>query len=132
MNAEEVLELSRDKKYRGKIHDANIIYHDENPVCGDTITVYVKMKNGKVVKSSYECAGCVISQAAAAVIAEHVQGKTLKQASTITTDDVKRLLGISLGPVRTKCSMLSAVAIKKGILQYQKVNNGKSVGGEEK
>ncbi len=130
MNSQELLELSRDKTYRGALSNAEIVYRDENPTCGDSITVYVKVKNGKIVKNSYECAGCVISQAAATLTAEHVTGMTLKQASVLVTEDIKKLLSIELGPVRTKCAMLAAAAIKKGILQYQKVKKVKSVGGK--
>jgi nitrogen fixation NifU-like protein len=56
----------------------------KNPLCGDDITLYVLLENGTVGRIGYDAKGCSISLAAAAMLGEAVEGKTLGEARELT------------------------------------------------
>jgi nitrogen fixation NifU-like protein len=56
----------------------------KNPLCGDDITLYVRLENGTVGCLGYEAKGCSISLAAAAMLGEAVEGKSLEEARQLT------------------------------------------------
>jgi len=58
--------------------------------------------------------GCAISQAAASMLTEMIEGKTLDEAKKISKDDILEALGIEIGPVRMKCALLSLKVLKAG------------------
>ena len=59
--------------------------------------------------------GCSISLAAASMLCEHVEGRTLDEVKTLTREDVLEMLGIELGPVRLKCALLALKTLKAGV-----------------
>jgi nitrogen fixation NifU-like protein len=63
--------------------------------------------------------GCAISQAAASMLCERLQGMTLEEAKRLSREDVLEMLGIELGPVRLKCALLALKTLKAGIYGVQ-------------
>lgn len=86
-----------------------------NPVCGDSLQVDIREKNGIVVDIMFQGTGCAISQAAASILTEYVKGKTVEEIHTMDKKIVLQLLGIELSPVRLKCALLSLEAIQKAL-----------------
>jgi len=120
--SEVVLTYSKDSRYRGKIEDA-IKGYDMNESCGDEVTLYVKMEDGKVKDAAFEGQGCIVSMASAAILVKLIKGKTVEEVRNIL-DNVRRmakgedfdeeLLGdlvvfsnISDIPQRSKCFLLA-------------------------
>jgi nitrogen fixation NifU-like protein len=54
-----------------------------NPLCGDKVTIYVKIENGLVADISFEGSGCAISTASASLLTESLKGKTLADAEAL-------------------------------------------------
>ena len=61
---------------RGELENADIEEHLNNPLCGDEVTVYATLLNGKVEEVAFTGRGCSISQASASLLTEHLSGKS--------------------------------------------------------
>ncbi|MGH7742941.1 MAG: iron-sulfur cluster assembly scaffold protein, partial [Candidatus Eiseniibacteriota bacterium] len=59
--------------------------------------------------------GCSISQAAASMLSEKIEGQSLEEVRKLSKDDVLEMLGIELGPVRLKCALLALKTLKAGV-----------------
>ncbi|OHA05835.1 MAG: hypothetical protein A2934_04910 [Candidatus Sungbacteria bacterium RIFCSPLOWO2_01_FULL_47_10] len=77
-----------------------------NPLCGDSVTVMLKTKNGVVADACFESKGCVISRASASMFLEHIKGKPLDSVRSAGPADVTKLLGVAVMPARVKCATL--------------------------
>lgn len=97
----------------GELPDATHRYHDTNPLCGDEITMYLKIgADERVEDVRFSGKGCAISQASASILTDEVKGKTLDELKAIDRDHVIENLGITLSPARIKCALLSLKALK--------------------
>ncbi|MDD5336973.1 MAG: iron-sulfur cluster assembly scaffold protein [Candidatus ainarchaeum sp.] len=112
-----ILELHRNPENMGEIPDADIKKLDYNPSCGDMVSVFVKMKDGKVADAKFRGQGCAISMASASLLMGAVKGKTLDEIGKMGQKEVFELLGVDLSrnPSRIKCAMLPLIVLKKGI-----------------
>jgi nitrogen fixation NifU-like protein len=94
-----------------------------NPLCGDRLTVYLRVQDGRIADASFEGSGCAISKASASMMTESVKGKTLEEAEDLfqrfhrlitrapdePVDDLGKLsvfAGVRQFPVRVKCASL--------------------------
>ncbi|MBU90017.1 SUF system NifU family Fe-S cluster assembly protein [Candidatus Woesearchaeota archaeon] len=117
---ENILDHYKNPHNRGKIANADIEFTENNPLCGDVITVDMKLDDNKIVDVKFNGQGCAISQAAMSMLTDEIKGKTLEQIKKINREDIVKLLGIEVGPVRTKCVVLGLVAVKEGIKEFEK------------
>ncbi len=95
-----------------------------NPLCGDRLTLYLKLKDGVIEDASFEGSGCAISTASASLLTESVKGKTEQEAEklfrgfhTLVTQDaaapardlgkLEVLAGVREFPARVKCATLA-------------------------
>jgi len=118
---EKVLEHFRNPKNMGKIKDADGIGTVGNPVCGDVMTIYIKVKKDKIEDIKFKTYGCVAAVASTSIATELVKGKTLDEAMKLTRDDVANELG-GLPEIKMHCSNLASDALKEAIKDYRKKN----------
>jgi nitrogen fixation NifU-like protein len=104
---EEIIEHYKKPQNKGVIEHPDMFSHGNNPVCGDDITVYLRVKEGAVSDVKFDGRGCAISQAAASMLTEKVKGMKLEDVSKLNADDIKEMLHIPLSAVRMKCATLS-------------------------
>ena len=102
----------------GKIKDASGIGKVGNPVCGDVMWIYIKVKDNRVIDCKFETFGCVAAIATSSIMTELVKGKTLEQALNLTNKDVAKELG-GLPPIKMHCSLLAEEGIRKAIEDYR-------------
>ena len=105
----------------GEIPDADGVGTVGNPVCGDLMTVYIKVKDNKITDIGFETLGCAAAIATSSMITELAKGKTLEQALKITKSNVSDALG-KLPPIKEHCSNLAADALHEAIKNYLKKN----------
>lgn len=110
----------RNPRKKGTLPDAHAIAHEENPSCGDRISIWVQVEEGILVQASFQGEGCIISQAAASMLLEVACGKGLKEIDVLDATFMKKLIGIELGPVRLKCGLLALIALQNTITLYRK------------
>jgi nitrogen fixation protein NifU and related proteins len=112
---ENILDHYKNPRNRGTLEHPDITYEDANPLCGDKLRMDFKVKDGTIEQVRFSGQGCSISQAAASMLCERIEGKTLDEVKKISRDDVLEMLGIELGPVRLKCALLSLKTLKAGV-----------------
>ena len=71
----------------------------DNPLCGDRLTVYVRVENGVVADVSFQGSGCAISKASASLMTEGVKGKTVDEVRALIDRFHRMLTGSDSGPV---------------------------------
>ena len=112
---ENILDHYRHPRHRGVLEAPDITYEDANPLCGDSIRMDLKVADGAIADIRFSGHGCSISQAAASMLCEAVQGKSLEEVRRLGREDVLEMLGIELGPVRLKCGLLALKTLKAGV-----------------
>jgi nitrogen fixation NifU-like protein len=111
---EDILDHYENPSNYGTLEKPDISYKDDNPLCGDQIRMDLEVEDG-VIKDVRFCGhGCTISQAAASMLTEEVKGQALEDVKKLTKDDILKMLGIPLGPVRLKCGLLALKVLKAG------------------
>ncbi|MEM2924729.1 MAG: Fe-S cluster assembly scaffold protein NifU [Methanocellales archaeon] len=126
MYSEKVLDHFRNPRNVGEIENADGVGTVGNPVCGDLMSVYIKVKDDKLEDVKFKTFGCGAAIATSSMITELAKGKTLEEAMKITRKDVADALG-GLPPVKMHCSNLAADALHEAIKDYlkKKVEKGK-------
>jgi nitrogen fixation protein NifU and related proteins len=102
-----ILEHYRQPHNFGPVEDASARYEGSNPLCGDRITMQLRVRDGVVEAVGFTGRGCAISQASASLLTDEVKGRPLAEVEAIRADDLLELLGVDISPARLKCAMLS-------------------------
>lgn len=118
MYSEKVLDHFRNPRNVGEIEDADGVGSVGNPVCGDMMSIYIKVKDNKIEDIKFKTFGCGAAIATTSMTTELAKGKTLDDAMTITRQDVADELG-GLPPVKMHCSNLAADALHEAIKDYR-------------
>jgi nitrogen fixation NifU-like protein len=123
MYSEKVMEHFRNPRNVGEIEAADGVGEIGNPVCGDMMTFYVKVKDGRLADVKFKTFGCGAAIAVSSRVSEMAIGKTVEEALKITNADVAKELG-GLPPNKLHCSNLGADALHKAIEDYRKRQKG--------
>lgn len=110
----------------GEIPDADGVGTVGNPVCGDLMTVYIKVKDNRIEDIKFKTFGCGSAIATSSMITELAKGKTLEESMGISRANVANELG-GLPPVKMHCSNLAADALHAAIEDYYNRQKGKEV-----
>jgi len=119
MYSEKVFEHFRNPRNVGVIEDADGVGTVGNPVCGDLMTMYIKVKNDRIEDIKFQTFGCGAAIATSSMATELAKGKTLEEALKITKQTVADALG-GLPPQKMHCSNLASDALKRAIADYLK------------
>lgn len=107
---------------RNSKFDPRVAYNStsdmDNPSCGDQIQVKALVLDGYIKDIAFEEIGCALSTASASMLSEMVKGKSVEEVRRMTSDDVVKLLAISISPVRLKCALMPLEAIQKAISSH--------------
>ena len=88
-----------------------------NPVCGDIMNLYLRVKDGVIMDATFKTFGCGAAIATSSMVTELVKGKTVKDALAISNRAVAEALG-GLPPIKMHCSVLAEEALKAAIDDY--------------
>ena len=119
MYSEKVMDHFRNPRNIGEIPDADGVGIVGNPVCGDLMTVYIKVEDATLKDIKFKTFGCGAAVATSSMITELAKGKTIEEALKITRSDVADSLG-GLPPIKMHCSNLAADALHAAIKDYLK------------
>lgn len=118
MYSEKVMDHFMNPRNVGEIPDADGVGTKGNPICGDVMKIYIKIKDDRIVDAKFQTFGCGAAIAVSSMITELVKGKTLDEALTISKRTVADELG-GLPPEKMHCSNLGAGALKEAIEEYR-------------
>ncbi len=124
MYSEKVLDHFKNPRNVGEIEDADGVGTVGNPVCGDMMSVYIKVKDDRIDEVKFKTFGCGAAIATTSMTTELAKGKTLDEAMEITRQNVADELG-GLPPVKMHCSNLAADALHEAVKDYRKKKKGK-------
>jgi len=120
MYQENILDHYEHPYHRGTLTQPTLAYRDLNPLCGDEVYVQARIDDqNHVVEAYFDGQGCVISLAAASMLMEVVEGKTLDAVKAMNRQDMLELLGIPLTAMRVKCALLPLRTLEKAIRLYE-------------
>jgi len=126
MYSEKVMEHFRNPRNVGEMENPDGIGHVGNPVCGDIMELYIKVREGVIVDAKFKTFGCGAAIATSSMVTELVTGKSVEDALKISNWAVAEALG-GLPPIKMHCSVLAEEALKSAIEDY--LNNSKNRGG---
>jgi len=111
-------------KHMGKIKNPDGIGRAGNPVCGDTMDLYIKVITGKKKKKEvikdlrFQTIGCAAAISVSDIACDMLKGKTIEEALKLKNQDIIKKLG-GLPETKIHCSLLAIEALKKAINNYK-------------
>ncbi|MBU4311732.1 MAG: Fe-S cluster assembly scaffold protein NifU [Candidatus Omnitrophica bacterium] len=117
--SEKVMEHFKNPRNVGEIPDADGIGNVGNPICGDIMRLYLKVKDNIITDAKFKTYGCGAAIATSSMVTELVKGKTVDEALRISNRAVAEALG-GLPPIKMHCSLLAEEALKSAIDDYLK------------
>ena len=118
MYTDKVMDHFRNPRNMGEIPNADGVGTVGNPVCGDLMTMYIKVKDNHIEDIKFKTYGCGAAIATSSMTTELAKGKTLEEAMKITRASVADSLG-GLPKVKMHCSNLAADALHAAIDDYK-------------
>ena len=121
MYRQQILDHYKNPRNYGELEDADIEHVGENPMCGDTIKMFLKLADdGETIEGvSFVGDGCAISQASASMLSGELQGRSLESVREMDRDDIIDMLGVDLSPMRIKCAVLAEKVAQDGIAIHE-------------
>jgi len=106
---EVIVDHNRNPRNFGRPEGTNREAQGYNPLCGDKVTVYLRVENGVVADAAFEGSGCAISTASASLMTEALKGKTEAEAERLFEDFHGMVAGSGNHPDLGKLEVLSGV-----------------------
>ena len=117
---ENILDHYENPSNKGRIENPDLEFRDLNPLCGDEVCIQGRVDTeNHLSQVCFEGKGCVISLAAASMLMEEVEGKSLDAVKQMGRQEMLDLLGIPLTTMRVKCAMLPLRTLEKAIHRYE-------------
>ncbi len=129
-----VMEHARTPHNFGELEDFTASGEGDNPMCGDSFKVYVKVVDGVIAEAAFTGAGCAVSKSSASVMTEQVKGKSVDDIKTVyekfqevvngevapedadeKLGDLLAFAGIAEFPVRIQCATLAWEALMEAL-----------------
>ncbi len=108
--------------HKGHIASPTCAHSEKNPLCGDQIRLELKLdESGRVAEAFFNGKGCAISQAAASILCQHVEGKTLDELRGFQAPEMLRLLKVPLTATRQRCGLLGFKVLKTLMYELDQV-----------
>lgn len=118
MYSEKVMDHFTNPRNVGEMEDADGIGEEGNPVCGDAMKIFIKVKDDVITDLKFQTFGCASAIAVSSMVTEMAKGMTLEEASKITKASLAEALD-GLPPQKMHCSNLGADALHKAIEDYR-------------
>ena len=117
MYSDKVMDHFANPRNVGVLADADGVGQVGNPVCGDMMTFYIKVDDGRLADVKFQTFGCGAAIAVSSMVSEMAKGKTLDEAMAITNELVAEELG-GLPKNKMHCSNLGADALHLALEDY--------------
>jgi nitrogen fixation NifU-like protein len=103
----------------GEMEDPDGVGEVQNPVCGDTMRLFIKVEAERIVDATFLTYGCSAAIASSSITSEMIKGKTIEEILRISDKTVTEALG-GLPPAKSHAAMLAEQAIKAVVIDYRK------------
>lgn len=111
-----IIDHNRNPRNFRKLDDANRAAHGDNPLCGDKITLYLRLDGDLIVDAGFQGSGCAISKASASLMTSAVKGKKAADAETLFHAFHAMVMGDASAPA--DATTLGKLAAFSGVRQF--------------
>lgn len=115
--SEKVMDHFKNPRNVGEMENPDGVGRVGNPVCGDVMELYIKVKDGIITDAKFKTFGCGAAIATSSMVTEMVKGKSIDEALKISNKAVAEALD-GLPPAKMHCSVLAEDALKSAIENY--------------
>jgi nitrogen fixation NifU-like protein len=115
--SDKLLDYFQQPRCAGEIPDADASAEVKNPVCGDVMKLWVKVRDGRVVDARFKAQGCSAAIATSSYATEMIIGMAVNDARRITREQIADALG-GLPPSKLHCSVLASDAIREVLKEF--------------
>jgi nitrogen fixation NifU-like protein len=118
-----VIDHLKHPRNMGEMENPDGVGEAQNPVCGDTMRLFIKVEAGRIIDAKFLTFGCGAAIASSSMSTEMMKGKAIEEALMISDRVIAEALG-GLPPAKIHCSILAEKAIQAAVLDYQKRRGG--------
>ena len=118
-----VIDHLKHPRNMGEMENPDGVGEAQNPVCGDTMRLFIKVEAGRIIDAKFLTFGCGAAIASSSMSTEMMKGKAIEEALMISDQVIAEALG-GLPPAKSHCSILAEKAIQAAVLDYQKRRGG--------
>lgn len=113
---EYLVELYRSPHNYGHLESPDVRQEGANPLCGDEVTIDLRLDGDRIGAARFEGKGCAVSTAAASILTDLMPGKRPREILAMTDEDMLAEMGFeSLTPARLKCAILALKTTQEGL-----------------
>lgn len=110
-----VIDYFSNPRNMGEISNPDVVAEGGNPVCGDVVKLYLKIKEDKIADIKFKAFGCGACIASTSALTEMVKGKKIAEALKISNEDIAKYLG-GLPTQKMTCSNFSTDVLRKALV----------------
>jgi nitrogen fixation NifU-like protein len=125
-----IIEHLKHPRNMGEMEDPDGVGEAQNPVCGDTMRLFIKVEMDRIVNATFLTFGCGAAIASSSITTEMVKGKTLDEVLDISNQAVADALG-GLPPTKLHCSVLAQDAVSAAVSDFSEEERGREMIGRE-
>lgn len=118
-----VLDHLKHPRNMGEMESPDGVGEAQNPVCGDTMRLFIRVEAERIVDATFLTFGCGAAIASSSITTEMIKGKTIEEALMISDQVIDKALG-GLPSTKMHCSMLAENAIRAAVSDYRKSRKG--------
>jgi nitrogen fixation NifU-like protein len=118
-----VMEHLKHPRNMGEMENPDGVGEAQNPVCGDTMRLFIKVETDRITDAKFLTFGCGAAIASSSMTTEMIKGKTVEEVLRISDLMIAEALG-GLPPTKVHCSVLAEKAILAAVSDYQKRRGG--------
>lgn len=112
---EEYMDIYKNPRHKGKIPHPSARFEAKNPICGDEISLNLKIEKGIIKKARFEGSACAVSVISSEKLLDFIEGKTVEEAKDLTQEDLLKILDITVSMGRINCATLVLTALKNAL-----------------
>lgn len=113
MYTDRLLDHYHHPRNKGHLESPDLLAEEYNPLCGDRVTVEIRLEDGRVVEASFDGRGCALCLGAASILTEIIQGQSLEELRSLGQDAFLAELQSRPRPARLKCALLPWLAFRR-------------------
>jgi nitrogen fixation protein NifU and related proteins len=114
-----VMDHLKDPRNKGEMENPDGVGEAQNPVCGDTMRLFIRVETDRIVDAKFLTFGCGAAIASSSITTEMVKGKTIEEVLMISDQAIAEALG-GLPPAKIHCSVLAEKAIQAAVSDYRR------------
>ena len=118
MYNERVIDHFSNPRNVGVLEEANAVGLEVNPVCGDSMRLYLLVEQDRIREARFQTVGCPAAIATSSLATEMIKGLTLEQALALTKEEIEDAIG-GLPGNKIHCSILAVDAIEAAVRDYR-------------